>query len=66
MVVEIRKFRMYLAQLEQDVEFGISQLETYKKENAELKDKIVKLESEILSLKTANAKQEVKNKEDKA
>ena len=42
MIPEIRKIRMYLAQLENDIEYVIEQANIIKQENIKLKDEIKK------------------------
>lgn len=42
MIPEIRKIRMYLAQLENDIEYIIKQANIIKQENIKLKEKLEK------------------------
>lgn len=47
MIPEIRKMRMGLAQLEYELEQIVNKAEQVAKENAALKEQIIKLESEL-------------------
>ena len=42
MIAEIRKIRMYLAQLENDIEYVIEQANIIKQENIKLKEELKK------------------------
>ena len=42
MIPEIRKIRMYLAQLENDIEYVIEQANSIKQENIKLKEELKK------------------------